>query len=136
MEAFDPMHPVILGNEDGPRKKLVEIDGGHGPGQLTIVDQAAPRREQLQADLVSWSSDGIKYGGHATTASVRTNRLPNILGGPVDGVVGSGSTNGFHPLAAGNTDDVGSMVGKGGHEHSTYSASGAPHHGCPSFQRP
>jgi len=28
------------------------------------------------------------------------------------------------------------MVGKSGHEQSTYRAGGAPHHGCASFQRP
>ena len=61
--------------------------------------QAAPRREQLQADLVGCSSDGVKYSGHATAVSVRANRLRNILGGPVDGVIGPGSTNGVHPLA-------------------------------------
>src|SRR5438309_2140803 len=38
METFDPMHTLVLGNEDGRWKELVEIDGGHGTGQLTVVD--------------------------------------------------------------------------------------------------
>jgi hypothetical protein len=35
VETFDPMHTVVLGNEDGRGKELVEVDGGHRTGQLT-----------------------------------------------------------------------------------------------------
>jgi hypothetical protein len=31
VEAFHPTHAVVLGDEDGARKELVQVDGRRGP---------------------------------------------------------------------------------------------------------
>jgi len=104
LDPFDPSHPVVLGDEDGPGKELVKIDGWRGSGQLTVVDQASSRREQLQADVIGRTADRIKYSGHtATASSVDENRLSHVLRTPVDDVAGPGGANPFYPLAAADT---------------------------------
>ena len=83
--------PVCSGDEEGSREKLVQVDGGRGARQLTVVDQATPRREQLKAGLVSRSAYRVKYSGHTATFSAGPDGVPHIFSGPVDDVVGAGS---------------------------------------------
>ena len=136
VESFDPTHAVVFGDEDGRGKKLVEVDGRYRAGQLTIVDQAAARCEELQAGLVRRSADRVKNSGHSVTACVCANGVPHILGIPVDHVVGPGSAHAIHPLAAGDADDIDTAIGQNSHQHSTHCPGGAPHAAHPRRSSP
>jgi hypothetical protein len=59
-----------------------------------------------------------------------------IINGSVDNVGRPCGASGVHPLAAGDTDDFDLLTRQNGHEHSTHCASGSPHYGFPSLERP
>jgi hypothetical protein len=128
--------PLYLVTKTDPGKSWCRLMAGAGARQLTVADQAPPRREQLKAGLVSQSAYRVKYSGHNATSRVGPDGVPHILGSAINDVVGPSSSNRVHTLTAGDADDIDSLIGQGGHEHSAYRTSGTPHDGSAPLQRP
>ena len=97
-DTFDPMHAVVLRNENRSGKEFVEVDVRRRTGQFPVTDQAASRREQLQAGVAGGGADRIKNRGDASAPGIFVYRFTHILNGSIDGVDGPCGANGVHPV--------------------------------------
>ena len=97
-DTFDPMHAVVLRNENRSGKEFVEVDVRRRTGQFPVTDQAASRREQLQAGVAGGGADRIKNRGDASAPGTFVYRFTHILNSSIDGVDGPCGANGVHPV--------------------------------------
>jgi len=114
----------------------MQVDGGHGAREFTVVDQAAARREQLQTGVESCRSNRIEYDCCVPAGGLLTDCCHDILAGAIDYVGCSSSADRIHPLAARYADDVRATVGQQRDQHSTDSARRAPNYSGLVFHGP